>query len=42
MGHQQTSDALSDRFVGMQSTSHYHKPRFLIAVGRVWDLCPLQ
>lgn len=32
----------SDRFVGMQSASQCHKPLFLIAVGRVWDLCVLQ
>ena len=28
--------------VEMQSVSHCHKPRFLIAVGRVWDLWVLQ
>jgi predicted ATPase len=34
--------ALTDRIVGMQSASQCHKPLFLIAVGRVWDLCVLQ
>ena len=29
-------------FVGMQSVSHCHKPRFLIAVGSDCDLCVLQ
>jgi hypothetical protein len=28
--------------VGMQPVCHCHKPRFLIAVGRVWDLWLLQ
>jgi hypothetical protein len=40
--HEQISHALFRLLVGMQSVSHCHKPRFLIAVGRVWDLWPLQ